>query len=440
MTSLKAGSRQNEITPENTQFLFGYPHVERYSTGVHDPLLSSALYLCDEKSGNEIIFIANDIIYISKEMATNIRHNINRQTGVRPENILISATHTHSGPKVIDSIAHAADPAVPEADPEYVEFLEQEAAKAAVTAYHNARPAKIALATTRADGVGTNRRDPEGPSDLEVPVMLVRDEEGMDIACMLVCSMHPTVLHEDSTLVSADFPGMARRYLQKNVVGERCPVIYHSGPAGNQSPRHVTRDNTFEEAERLGKILGQAVERAIMAGPEFLSDVEIKTDQLLLDDLPCQQFPPVEEARQKLEKAVTKLKTLREQGAPAPEIRTAECDWFGAEQLLTLSKAADDGSLEESRSKCLPAEIQQLTVGGWNFIGWPGEVFVEYALRVKQECPDTCIIAYCNGLLNGYIVTREAYEEGGYEACTAQFSWETGNVFVERTLELLENK
>ena len=68
--------------------------------------------------------------------------------------------------------------------------------------------------------------------------------------------MHPTVLHEDSTLVSGDFPAMTRQYLQEHVLGADCPVLYHTGPSGNQSPRHVTRANTFDEAERLGGLLG----------------------------------------------------------------------------------------------------------------------------------------------------------------------------------------
>ena len=57
---LKAGSGVVDISPKHSQFLFGYPHVERYSTGINDPLLCSSLYLYDGKT--EIMFIANDII------------------------------------------------------------------------------------------------------------------------------------------------------------------------------------------------------------------------------------------------------------------------------------------------------------------------------------------------------------------------------------------
>ena len=40
----RAGAAQVDVTPDSPQFLYGYPHCERISTGVHDPLLASALY------------------------------------------------------------------------------------------------------------------------------------------------------------------------------------------------------------------------------------------------------------------------------------------------------------------------------------------------------------------------------------------------------------
>ena len=58
----KAGAAAIDITPKDSQFLCGYPHVERYSTGVHDPLICSALCLNDGKT--EVLFIANDIVYV----------------------------------------------------------------------------------------------------------------------------------------------------------------------------------------------------------------------------------------------------------------------------------------------------------------------------------------------------------------------------------------
>jgi hypothetical protein len=433
-TNLAAGAAAVEITPQDTQFLFGYPHVERYSTGVHDPLISSAL--CLSNGEKQVMFVANDIVSLEKDTVHRVREAIEQESGVPGSSIMLTATHTHSGPKTGDYVSHSGDEVVPKADPGYVAYLEERIIRVGVQAAQNLKPAQLGLATADGTGVGTNRRDPSGPSDPEVPVMMVRGTDGQDIACMLVYSMHPTVLHEDSTLISADFPGMTRRYLQQQVLGEDCPVLYHTGPAGNQSPRHVTRANTFAEAIRLGNLLGESVARAV-SEVEYVSDLRLESQHEYLD-LPAKTFPSLAVAEDKLRQAVNKLDHLRRSGAPRQEVRTAECDWFGAEELVTFSLAQEDGRLAEELKSCLPAEVHLLKVGRWGFIGWPGEAFVEYSLAVKATHSDTYVIELANGKLGGYVVTPEAAAEGGYEASNGIFKPEAGQMFVDASRRLLD--
>jgi len=144
----KAGAAQVDISPEDSQFLFGYPHVKRYSTGIHDKLWSSALYLSD--SNEQVLFIANDIVFVSKEVARQARITISSRTGVKPENIMITATHTHSGPMILDHISNQNDPVVPKTDVNYVRFMQDRIVQAAIIAYQNAQPAKIGLAIATA--------------------------------------------------------------------------------------------------------------------------------------------------------------------------------------------------------------------------------------------------------------------------------------------------
>ena len=110
---------------------------------------------------------------------------------------------------------------------------------------------------------------------------------------------------------------MTRQYLQQNVLGERCPVLHHTGPEGNQSPRHVTRGNTFEEATRLGGILGHAAEKVI-GDIEFSSDITLGVSQEFIELVP-KGFPPVEDAAATLQQAIDKLEHLRATRAPATE-------------------------------------------------------------------------------------------------------------------------
>ena len=107
--------------------------------------------------------------------------------------------------------------------------------------------------------------------------------------------------------------------------------------------------------------------------------------------------------------------------APKQERRTAECDWFGAEEVVVLARAAAEGRLAPYYGSCLPAEI-----------------FVEYSLEVKRRFKNTCVISLANGELQGYIVTEEAAREGGYEASNALFGAESGGILVDTTLVELE--
>ena len=432
MKSLWAGAAIADISPLNAQYLFGYPHVERYSTGINDPLLSSALYLTD--GWTPVLFIANDVIFVSKATTNRVRQRIEGTIGIPGENILVSATHTHSGPSTVDYVGFGES--VPKVDPRYLERFEDGIVAAALAAYRSAQPAECGLTVAEVTGLGTNRRHPAGPADPQAPVLMVRAADtGRPIACMIVYSMHPTVLRETSTIVSGDFPAMARRFLQQSVLGEDCPVIYHTGPAGNQSPRHVVREHTVGEASRLGERLGRTV-ADVIPRISYSSSVSLRVRRALVD-LPRKVFPSVSQAEGMLKRAAEQLAWMRQRGAPRPQVRGAEVDWFGAEVILRLARMAAEGRLETVYASCLPAEVQAIQVGPWWFVGWPGEIFVEFALAVKARVRNAFVISLANGELQGYIVTEEAAREGGYEVSSAIFAPESGIILVESTLHLL---
>lgn len=183
------------------------------------------------------------------------------------------------------------------------------------------------------------------------------------------------------------------------------------------------------------RILGKAVEKA-MENIDYVDKAKIEITQKFLD-LPKRQFPSVEQAETNHRKAIERLKNLRSSASSEKLIQTAECDWFGAEEILTLAKAAKSSALKKIYDNCLPAEIQVISIGKWNFVGWPGECFTDFALKVKDEFKDAFVISLANGELRGYIVTKEAFEEGGYEASNALFRYTSGNILVDKTIELL---
>ncbi|MST93676.1 MAG: hypothetical protein EXS33_00120 [Pedosphaera sp.] len=437
-SALHAGAATADLTPQDRVFLFGYPHVERLSTGVHDRLEAAALFLRQEE--DEVLFIASDLIFVSKQLSGDVRRRISIKTGVSAIAIAITATHTHSGPVTVDYLSNSADPVVPKADPSYLKWVADSMVEAGCAAVRSACPAEAGLALACAEGVGTNRHDPAGPADPQVPVLVVRAlADQRPLGCMIAYAMHPTVLHEDSTLISGDFPHFTRHYLRtKGVLPEHCPVLYHNGASGNQSPRHVTQANTFAEARRLGEKLGAAVAGAIR-GATYLKDCPLRARR---DKVPLlmRTMPPVEQAVAAATAALARFESLRAAQAPRTAVRTAECDWFGAEESVALARAAAAGRLQIAADLCGPAEIQVFEIGPWKFVFWPGEFFVEYALEVKVRSPHTFVITLANGELQGYIVTPEAAARGGYEATNALFSPDNGRRIVAATLGLLAAK
>lgn len=443
MKLFKAGAAAGSITPEKSQFLYGYPHIERWSTGVHDPLLSSAIYLND--GNTDCIISANDIVGFDKPLIQQIKAGIFEQTGIPHDRIFISATHTHSGPRTVMHNSSEADPVVPPPDQEFVDYLVKQVINTAVKAASSPEPVSVEFSLGNAEGIGTNRRRPDGPSDLSVPVFLFRRSGGNPLACMFVYSMHPTVLHEDSTLVSADFPGMARKYLQRQVFSASAPVpvpfpvpvptLMLMGASGNQSPRHVTKANTFAEAARIGEILGKAVASAIShAAPIPSPHLTIRHTAV---DLPRKTYPSLTDAREKLQQSTARLKQLQKAGTHPQETRTAECDWFGAEEILTLARLNEEGKLEKTYRSILPADIQMIGIEDRFLMGWPCEIFVEYQLEFKKHFPQAYPVSLANGELHGYIVTREAAAEGGYEASNTLWGPEAGEKLLEESVRLM---
>jgi hypothetical protein len=429
---LLAGAAVRDISPIQPCFLVGYPHVPRTSTGVHDPLLASALCLRDH--GQAVILLALDLLFLDPPTARRLRHEIARRNRVPEAHVFISCTHTHSGPVTSTMLAWQDDPVVPAPDPAYMARLADQVAAAAAEACATAEPATMAWTAATVSGVGGNRLSPDAERDPEAGILVVhRANRGGPLAMVVVYSMHPTVLHEDSTLISGDFPAYTRLHLRERF-GRDLAVLYHTGPCGNQSPRYHVSGQTFAEAERLGRRLGAAVaEAAALAPVPGTAGRETALGgRVRRVDLPVRPLPCIGDAERGLAEARANYEALRRAGAPHGPVRTAECAVFGAEERLTLARSAATGAVERLLAAYLPAEVQVVRLGDTCLAGLPGEVFVEYGLAIKRGAARrTFPVSLVNGELQGYIVTPAAALAGGYEANNALFAAEAGARLVD---------
>lgn len=426
---LHAGAATRDITPACPVQLVGYPHQPRLSTGTHDPLLASALYV---SHGQAAVLLASlDLLMVNADVARRWRQQVAAALQLPESHVLISCTHTHSGPPTLHYLPWQGDPAMPAPDPGYLAFVEQALVAAALEARDRALPAQLAWTTALAHGVGGNRHDPEGLTDPEVGILALRSEQRL-LALSVTYGMHPTVLHEDSTLFSGDFPASTRRFLRE-ACGHDLVVLWHTGPAGDQSPRHFVQGQTFAEADRLGQLLAVRIQTAL--SNLRWTDAAPLGGVLHPVDLPRRRLPDVAVAAQELAGARARFEQGQRDSWPRPQLRTAEVAVFGAEGACRLAQQQADGSLDRFLQALQPFEVQALRLGEACLVGIPGELFAEFGLQLKARSPvPTFPISYVNGELQGYIVTPAAAAAGGYEAASRLFAIEAGSLLVDAGL------
>lgn len=433
-SNLKVGVAKRSLIPGKPMFLVGYPHAQRISTGVHDPISATAFYLTNSRQA--ILSIAVDICYVTVESSRTCRAAISQATGIPVQNIFISATHTHSAPLTCDILAWHNDPVVPPVDPEYLAFFEHAIIDAGIDAKSASTPAKLAITRTEAHGVGRNRHSPDGAMDHEVGLFYAkREDTGAPLALLLIYGMHPTVMHEDSTLISSDFQHYTRVQIEEQFPG--ITVAYHNGTCGNLSPRYEVFGQTFAEAERLGRCLGSTVCSALKALREtdFLTHAKLTAKSEFIK-LPARQLPTLAVAERDLAKSLAKYEHLKSINAGHGPIRTQECVTFGKEFVVRVLRT---GEWDTMLQRYTPTEVQVLRIADTFIASLPGELFVEYGLRLKKRAPGQAfVVTMSNSDLHGYVTTPEAEAAGCYEAGFSTFTPKAGTLLVNTAVRLMK--
>ena len=98
---MQAGVAVADITPPIGYRMCGYFN-ERLSTGVLNPLHAKALVLRQGDTRAAMVFC--DLIGLSPEVSNGLREQVEREIGIPAANILLAATHSHTGPLYFDAL------------------------------------------------------------------------------------------------------------------------------------------------------------------------------------------------------------------------------------------------------------------------------------------------------------------------------------------------
>ena len=258
---LTAGAARVEITPAIGASLAGYSRrAGKPSTGIHDPLYARAVAVSD---GDDLVLIISaDLLIIPPGFHEEVVRQLNAALAapLGPEDLLLAATHTHSGPggylpgPLGQMTAGAYRPALRAR-------LVAACAEAGAAAVGALRPATFAAARVARPDLLENRVDPAGPVDPELTALAFTGADGRPIAMLLNYAAHPTLLSSKNRLFSADFPGAACRLLEQRQPG--LVALFTNGAAGDLRPQHVGGRHNVELVEHLGAALADSAAAAL---------------------------------------------------------------------------------------------------------------------------------------------------------------------------------
>ncbi|HLY73801.1 MAG TPA: hypothetical protein VKU80_06745 [Planctomycetota bacterium] len=406
---LQAGFGSVDVTPEvGASIPGGWKAVP--GRGVLDPLLVVACVVTD--GATPVALVGVDGIFIGGATVKRAREHIAKHTNIPAANVLVAASHTHTGGPLL--LCHGV-----EADPDYQARVAEAVAKAVEDAWAGLQPCEVGIGLGKEDSISFNRRffmkdgkeithpgkpgsphhrdivRPAGPIDPDVGVLAARKPDGTVLGVVVNFACHGTAVGGD--LFSADYIGPLRKHLHE-AYGEKTRVVFLNGASGdvtqvdNQSPGN---DFGPARAELMGSKLAAEAVRTIAR----MSWVRTLSIAAATENVPVKIRPEPDIAAER----------------PAFGLGSGPEELFEAERKRVAE--------ERDRRPVLDCEVQGLRIGPLGIATNGGEYFVEYGLRIKQASPHrfTWFVELANDYI-GYVPTAQAFVAGGYEPRTAQTS------------------
>lgn len=418
-SQLIAGVARADITPPVGMLMAGYGARKTPAVGIHDELHTVVLYLSDGET--EAGLVTADLLYVNAEGAARVRDACSAASGVPTENVMVACSHTHGGPQTDLGRSDPGD-GLKEA---YSTVLVHKMAGALSEAKRNAMPVRMghgrqdcSFAMNRRerkpDGTTILGVNPEGPTARFTDVIrLDRLDSGEPMALVFGYACHGTTLGGDNLLYTADHPGPAKRFIERQLPTARALFVAECSADTNPYPRE-----TFEQCERHGRRLGCAAVQAALDIEEMVDDVRLAVARHEFA-LSLETPPSLDEARGRLAAAEAaaeeELANARQEAGGAPVDEGKALSWFTARTLRGARELV--AGLERGETDLtIPVEAQALALGDCAIVGLPGEIFVNIGLAVSEGSPfaRTLPLSHTNGA-PGYIPTADQIPFGGYE-------------------------
>jgi len=434
-SSLKVGVGETVITPDINIQMAGFARSQ-VSTGVHDDLHARSLVV-EDADENVVLLMTVSLVGVSSQMAERIREGIKAKIGIPGEKIIITATHTHAGPRIKEGSS-------------YSNFVIDKCVESAVIAWESRVPGRVGIEATEVFELGRNRRrllygglhpDPE------VAVIKIEDEKGRLLGVAFNYGCHPSGLDWQNTLISEDWPYFAIREI-KSVVGEHVWVAYYQGAEGNINVGYSAELSAvgaempvrnYRYIEKKGNQMAEAILK-ILPRMKTSNDQIVKTTYDKFDYPLRNSYPvTVEEAEKNLSEAKNRLENLEinPEFSHTRTLDNARVEVFAENQKLN---AAERFFNRGQHSQTITVEQQAVRIGDAVFVTFPGELFAEIGLKIKDSSPydKTFIIGLTAGG-KGYLPAANEFIDGDYEVDGSVYGIQTEDACVNFSLELIKD-
>lgn len=435
LRTMQSGSAEAKIQPGLGTLLQGHLARSEPADSELDPLHVRACVI--EAQGQAVVFISADVLEFSHRWAEAVSHNLSVLSGIPEDNIYLTATHTHTAPATIPLGSRSENP-------EFLELLEKAMSEAVLSALARIKPVVGWAGSILTDGFGINRRfrdpvsgavsmrpNPAGDLDPEIGCLFLIDGHGQPASIMLNLAVHPTTLGVGIHAISADYPGRVVAALKRRY-GNNTIVLPIQGACGDIRP--VLLDSSGEafaegdaaDIERMGQSAADAIIRGAHASRasnpfSWLDGVSLRSVSRIV------QLPYAE--------VLTKEKIIRfrDQLAVAREgdqkqigfTGTHDNPSLGTDALLawadTMLETSFNAEGHYSGPLSEPARFSFCELGSSlgpsiQFFSLPGEAFSRIGVGLKASAQPSrlFVCGYCGGSV-GYIPTKAAFSQGGYE-------------------------
>ena len=394
---MRAGLAKAVITPERAIWMSGYANRTKPSEGKFHDLYAKALAIADE-DGNRMVLVTADILGFTRELSEVIAERANKQYGLSRDQLMLNASHTHTGPVIRGNLVGAYQLDAEQATRiyEYSQFLQERILWVIGQALKDMSLAKLSLghgsgtfamnrrevSATGAIKIGLNQK---GVVDHDIPVLMIETKQQRLRGIVFGYACHNTTLTGEHYLLSGDYAGFAQAEIEQAHPGTVAMFVMGCGADINPNPR-----SSLPIAQQHGASLAAAINN-VLEGKLSGIDGNVKTafDRVMLPFA----TPP---SKAEFEQRLTDSNVFKKKHA---------------ERML--ARLIRDGRLPTE----YPYPIQIFQIGkDFTLIGLAGEVVTDYALRLKQElgADGLWVAGYTNEVM-AYIPSARMFNEGGYE-------------------------